>query len=214
MPLLSPEADLLEIGGGSGAFAVSVRPHVASATVVEPDESARAFFAERLGIRSVDTVEALAEGDRFDLVVLFHVLEHVLDPVAFVTRLGALLRPGGRIVCEVPNVHDALVSLYAVESYLPFYYQKAHLWYFSPATLRQVFERAQLSAEIRGVQRYDLSNHVRWMLAGEPGGQGHYADVFPPGALAAYADALVAAGHADTLWAVSGESLSYSGAGR
>lgn len=211
---LAPETRLLEIGGGSGAFAVAVRPHVASIAVVEPDEQARAFYSEQLGVRGVESLDALPRSERFDLIVLFHVLEHVLDPVAFAGRLGALLRPGGRISCEVPNVDDALVSLFAVKSYLPFYYQKAHLWYFAPATLRLLFERVGLTVEIRGIQRYDLSNHLRWMLAGEPGGQGHYGDVFSPGALAAYADSLVAAGHADTLWAVAGEDLGYAGTSR
>jgi hypothetical protein len=107
------------------------------------------------------------------------------------------------VVIEVPNVDDALVVLYRVPRYLAFYYQKAHLYYFSRSTLARTLELAGLRAKVDGIQRYDLGNHLRWMLTGEPGGQGYYDQVLPPSVHAAYGEALVRAGHGDTLWAVA-----------
>ena len=117
--------------------------------------------------------------------------------------LKRLLRPDGRLVIEVPNVDDALVAVYRIPAYLRFYYQKAHLYYFSAATLNRTFGEAGLEATIEGVQRYDLSNHIRWMLDGEPGGQGQYDHILTPSALVAYAESLINKGRADTLWAVA-----------
>ena len=109
----------------------------------------------------------------------------------------------GKLVVEVPNVDDALVSVYRVPAYVRFYYQKAHLYYFSRETLANTFALAGLEGSIEGVQRYDLSNHLRWMLTGEPGGQGYYDELLSPAVREAYADALIQSGHSDTLWGVA-----------
>ena len=56
--------------------------------------------------------DLLHGGKTFHIVVLFHVLEHVLDPVSFLRSLSQVLRPDGRLVIEVPNVADILVVVY------------------------------------------------------------------------------------------------------
>ena len=63
--------------------------------------------------------------------------------------------------------------------------------------------QAGFDATIEGIQRYDLSNHIYWMLKGEPGGQSCYNDILLPSVHAAYADALIHTGHSDTLWAIA-----------
>ena len=64
-------------------------------------------------------------------------------------------------------------------------------------------EQAGFAATIIGTQRYDLSNHLRWMLTGKPGGQSFYGDILSAPVNAAYAEALSRAGNSDTLWAVA-----------
>lgn len=203
LPLLSPKSRVLEMGSGSGAFLDAVRPYVADATGVEPDAAARSWIAAQTGARVEAELATLARaGATYDMVVSFHVLEHVADPVGFLASLRRRLRPAGRLVTEVPNVDDALVGLYQVPAYRPFYYQKSHLYYFSADTLRRALKAAGLTAEIVGVQRYDLSNHLHWMLQGQPGGQGRYSEMLTAGVNAVYADALIRAGRSDTLWAI------------
>lgn len=203
-PHLTPDTRLLEVGSGSGAFLYAVRPYVREAVGVEPDVAARTWIERTLGMEVLENIPPGASaGEAFHLVVSFHVLEHVPHPVDFLTGLGAALRSGGELIIEVPNVDDALVGIYRVPPYLQFYYQKAHLTYFSPGTLALALDRAGYQASIRGIQRYDLSNHLRWMLTGQPGGQGFYHDLLGPAVQAAYADALIGAGRADTLWAVA-----------
>jgi 2-polyprenyl-3-methyl-5-hydroxy-6-metoxy-1,4-benzoquinol methylase len=206
-PLLAPGTRLLEVGADCGAFLEAVRPFVASVTGVEPGDEHCTWGRSQLGLEMVG--DATDVGDRrFDVIVLFHTLEHLPDPVQSLRDLATRLAPGGRIVLEVPNVEDALVTMYSTPAILRFYYQRAHLFYFSAATLARTIAAAGGAASVTGVQRYDLSNHLRWLHTGEPGGQGYFSAVLTPEVHAAYAEALIRAGRSDTLWAVASFSRS------
>ena len=63
--------------------------------------------------------------------------------------------------------------------------------------------RAGFQAQVFPEQRYDLSNHMIWMMEGKPGGMGHYADLFSPELEAIYAAALKTQWVCDTLFAVA-----------
>ena len=179
-PYLSPQLTVCDVGAGCGSFLDVIRPHVGRVVGMEPEEAARTWMRERLGLQIVANADELSESE-FDLITLFHVLEHMPDPVAELEYLAKYLAPGGRIVIEVPNVDDALITLYAVPAVVDFYYQKAHLFYFCASTLAIVLKRAGLAGTIEHVQRYDLSDHLRWMLTGLPGGAGYYAAVLGGG---------------------------------
>lgn len=203
LPFLHSADRLLEIGSGSGAFIDVVHSHVGEVFGVEPDAKSRNWIKRKTGLPVVERVtDVMKEAISFDCVVLFHVLEHILNPVSLLQSLRKLLRRDGKLIIEVPNVDDVLVSVYQIPAYLRFYFQKAHLYYFSQETLRKVLEKAGFFATIQGIQRYDLSNHIRWMLIGQPGGQGYYESLLSP-VQEVYANALIRGGHSDTLWAIA-----------
>jgi len=193
---------LLDVGASSGAFLSSIRGFLGEAVGVELDEAHREWGWRVKGLTILPSLEKLGNR-RFDLITLFHTLEHVPNPVEFLRRLAEFLDIGGRIAIEVPNVADALLAVYGIPAFAELYYQRAHLYYFSSDTLRRTIEAAGGKGMIEGIQRYALSNHIRWMLAGEPGGQGYYRGVLTEEASEAYAAALVKSGHADTLWAIA-----------
>lgn len=130
-------------------------------------------------------------------------LEHVPAPRAFLQELARLLQPGGSIAVEVPNIDDALVTVYPGSVYPAFYYQKAHLFYFSPQTLARLAGDAGLAGPVELVQRYGLRNHLHWLAAGEPDGDRLYGDVVLESADTAYRRSLIDSGRADTLWLVA-----------
>ncbi len=202
VPILRSNSRVLEIGSSAGHFLEAVRPYAAEVAGVEPGVKHARWASERLGIKVVNHLPELT-GEKFDVIALFHTLEHFRDPVAYLRELKTFLRPGGMFVVEVPNVDDALLALYNVPGFAGFYFQKAHLYYFSPETLKRIFALVDAQAEVTGVQRYDLSNHVRWMLTKEPGGQDYYGSLFSDSVKQAYAEALIRANCADTLWAVA-----------
>ncbi len=203
LPFLHYDDRLFENGSGSGAFIDVVRSHVGEVIGVEPDSKSRDWIKIEKGLPVAEGLKDILNGaSSFDFIVLFHVLEHISNPVSLLQSLRKLLRRDGKLIIEVPNVDDVLVSVYQIPAYLRFYFQKAHLYYFSQETLRKVLEKAGFFATIQGIQRYDLSNHMRWMLTGQPGGQGYYDPLLGP-VQESYANALIRGGYSDTLWAVA-----------
>ncbi len=160
----------LEIGSASGYFLDALRPFVREVVGLEFNESHADYARQRLGIEmfSVPIEQTGLPKESLDIVFVFHVLEHVPDPVGFLQGLSPYLSSGGKIYIEVPNVDDALLSSYEVQGFADFYYREPHLFYFSPTTLRTVTGRAGFVGEIEMVQRYGLANHIHWVTTGTP----------------------------------------------
>jgi hypothetical protein len=110
-----------------------------------------------------------------------------------------LLRPGGRIVFEVPNANDALTKLYAIPAYERFIWVVSHRWYFTEKSLAATVTKAGGRGEIRLDQRYDLSNHIVWARDGKPGGMGRFTNVLGQDVEDVYRRALIRSGLGDTL---------------
>lgn len=203
LPHLHANTHLLEVGSGSGAFLNTVHPYVQEVVGIEPDKASSIYITNQIKLPLFENIANIPENKTFDLVVLFHVLEHIANPARFLQSLKQVLQPDGLLIIEVPNVEDVLVAVYQIPAFLRFYYQKAHLFYFSKSTLEMTFKHAGFNVSIEGVQRYDLSNHMRWMLTGQPGGQDYYSNLLSPAINGAYAESLIRTGHSDTLWAVA-----------
>lgn len=119
----------LDIGCSSGILLQRIRDHFGCDVVgVEPGDAYRAY-AQQQGLQVYPDLDAL-EG-HFDLISMAHVLEHIPDPVAYLSDLRMEhLSPSGWILVEVPN-------LYSHDSF-----EIAHTASFSAHTLRQVIQQA------------------------------------------------------------------------
>lgn len=127
---------VLDIGCGGGTTAKRLIDLGASVSGVDPDPAAREN-AKAKGLEVFDgTAEDLPDevlAQRYDLVVLSHVLEHTLDPAAVLRRIAGLLKPGGRLYCEVPNAgceHFRKFSQISEMLDIP-----RHLYFFNKASL-------------------------------------------------------------------------------
>ena len=105
--LLGPAPlQVIEVGCGDGIILERLRSLGHAVTGVEPDPSAAAVARGRgLTIhqaKAEDLPTTLRDGQS-DLVILSHVLEHCLDPAAALANCRRALKPGGRIMVEVPN---------------------------------------------------------------------------------------------------------------
>ena len=166
---LAPTDILLEVGCGYGFFLSEIAEHVGTAIGIEPGPDRRAFATGELGldVRPPPLRDAGIEPASIDMACAFHVLEHVDRPVTFLSEIRDALRPGGRLVVEVPNVADLYNRL--SPAYRAFHFQSAHLIYFDPATLRRVLEDSGFVIEsLIGVQRYAFANALHWLTTGRP----------------------------------------------
>jgi 2-polyprenyl-3-methyl-5-hydroxy-6-metoxy-1,4-benzoquinol methylase len=188
---------ILDIGCGNGQLLALMRAVATEAVGVEPDRRWREHH-EQLGISVHST---LPEGETaFDTITMFHLLEHIPDPLPYLTRLRALLREEGRLIIEVPNAQDALLTLYENKPFSEFTYWSPHLFLHTPETLQTLLEKAGFhTVEVRQFQRYPLANHLYWLAKGKPGGQVHWGGLRNPAMECLYAETLAKLGKCDTL---------------
>ncbi|SFC05058.1 Methyltransferase domain-containing protein [Nocardioides terrae] len=117
-PILdAPPLDVLDIGGGTGGFAVRVAQLGHRVTVVDPSPDALAALARRA--RELDVEVEGRQGDlgalgveqgAVDLVLCHGVLEVVDDPAEAIATLGRVLRPGGRLSLLVGQRNASVVA--------------------------------------------------------------------------------------------------------
>ncbi|MBF0146471.1 MAG: class I SAM-dependent methyltransferase [Magnetococcales bacterium] len=118
---------ILDMGCGDGQFLVFLR-HQGYAKVMglEPESARRANAVQR-GVAVVAEMDELPAG-RFDVIFLWHVLEHVNAPLAFLGALRTKLAPGGTIIVSIPNHGGWQTRLFG--RYASFLDYGRHVWYW------------------------------------------------------------------------------------
>ena len=195
--------DILEIGCSSGFMLNAFREEGLHCVGVEPSGEFLEFLQSN-GYEAYQTLEALknSHSGLFDLVVHFFVFEHIREPFKFLEENLKLLKPGGKLIAEIPCVNDPLASLYTISAFENFYWSVAHHFYYSPKSLKYVMDQLGFQYEMLPEQRYDLSNHITWMLEGKPGGQGKYSHVFSDELIEKYKNDLKERWLCDTLFLI------------
>ncbi len=94
---------LLEVGAAGGLWLSAMKDLGWEVHGVEVSAALRERARTHQGLSLVPSLEALPEGLRFDAIYMAQTLEHVRDPHQAVSRLAALLAPGGSLVLEVPG---------------------------------------------------------------------------------------------------------------
>ncbi|KAJ57285.1 3-demethylubiquinone-9 3-methyltransferase [Actibacterium mucosum KCTC 23349] len=146
---------LLDIGCGGGLLSEPMAR--LGATVVGADAAAgnipvARVHAEQSGLQ-IDyrhtTAEAMAEaGEQFDVVLNMEVVEHVADPLAYLTACQQLLKPGGLMICSTINRNPksfamAIVGAEVIMRWLP---RGTHEWnkFITPDELFDLIRKAGL----------------------------------------------------------------------
>lgn len=190
----------LDVGCGGGGVLLRARQHCRQAMGVEPQLRWRGLLTGA-GVGMAASLGEVGDASQ-DVISLFHVLEHIPDPLPFLRELLSKAAPGGRIVIEVPNADDALLSLYRNKAFSEFAYWSPHLFLYNPATLARLLEMAGVARArftVSQFQRYPLSNHLMWLAEGRPGGHSAWSFLDSPALTEAYAAQLAAQGRCDTL---------------
>lgn len=137
---------LLDVGAGVGAFAAFMREKGWQVTGLEPDGETRKRAQEQHRITLQDSADLFQlPVAHFDVITMWHVLEHVHQLDDYIQQLKALLKPGGVLLIAVPNYtsHDA--SYY--QAHWAAYDVPRHLYHFSPASMRTLLQRHGLAVK-------------------------------------------------------------------
>jgi SAM-dependent methyltransferase len=159
--LLKEKGSLLDIGYGNGAFILAMSQLGWSCTGIEFTDKVDLPFdpAGRFEVRlGFDALRKLPE-KQFDVITLWHVLEHLTDPIAELRWAKRALKPGGRILVAVPNFASLTAKLF--RQYWYGLVPPWHLHQFQPRTLELALAEAGFALdEIRGFG--ELSMRLFW----------------------------------------------------
>lgn len=141
---------LLDLGCHGGYLTARLKLYTGASAVTAYDLSPSAIEHARRthpGIRFevADLHLGIPEPDRrFDLVSAFDVLEHLLDPAAFVREVRRVLKPGGRFIIAIPREHLLFKAVWWWWTKLGRgrVWHETHLHEFTPVSLVDLVERA------------------------------------------------------------------------
>jgi 2-polyprenyl-3-methyl-5-hydroxy-6-metoxy-1,4-benzoquinol methylase len=96
---------LLEVGAASGAFATLAQRNGFEVTAIEMDPDSCTFMRSNgiVAIQSGDVIQAIRTLPEFNVIALWHVIEHLPNPAEAFRALASKLRPGGALVIAAPN---------------------------------------------------------------------------------------------------------------
>ena len=193
-----------DFGCGSGDFMRAAIGIASGVEGVELEETAR-LTLKREGFQVSDSLDGL-DGP-FDVVTMFHVLEHLPSPVAELNEIRNRLVPEGKgtIIVEVPHACDALLSIFECEGFRDFTLWSQHLVLHTRESLSRLLKACGFrNIKIIGVQRYNLANHITWLRYGRAGGHRSALSALVTRELAqAYENSLVRLDATDTLLAIA-----------
>ncbi|WP_034260082.1 class I SAM-dependent methyltransferase [Altibacter lentus] len=143
--LYKDKGRLLDIGAGTGDFLKAAKSKGWDVMGVEPNETARALSLQK-NIELLETWDAITR-DQFEVVTLWHVLEHLPDLENTIAKIESLVAPGGFLIIAVPNYRSFDARYYG--SFWAAYDTPRHLWHFSRDSMRTLFSEEMNLEKVR-----------------------------------------------------------------
>lgn len=132
---------VLDVGSGTGYFLNFLQENQFQAIGIEADAGARAYAEKQFGVQ-VKAPSALLHDELegpFGAITMWHVLEHVHEPDAYLQKFYHLLAEQGALLIAVPNHISSDGQHY--QTYWAGYDVPRHLWHFSPKSMQTLVER-------------------------------------------------------------------------
>ncbi len=151
---LPNRSHILDIGCGTGEFLNAISD-VMNTTGLEPEPHAAEWGRQHFGLDiktgTLDTV-SMPKG-AFDLITLWHALEHIPEPLEALQQITELLAPNGKVLIALPNINSFDAKFYgpdwvAIDA-------PRHLWHFTPDTTRTIAKQSGLKLFASGILPLD-----------------------------------------------------------
>jgi 2-polyprenyl-3-methyl-5-hydroxy-6-metoxy-1,4-benzoquinol methylase len=134
---------ILDIGAGTGDFLLVAKNDGWQTVGVEPSEKAKAIAIKK-GVSFVEKTIEL-ENNSFDVISMWHVLEHVPNLENQIKELKRLLKPNGTLIIAVPNFKSFDAKHYG--KFWAAYDVPIHFWHFSKTSIKLLFEKEDMKLE-------------------------------------------------------------------
>ncbi|MBQ0909835.1 class I SAM-dependent methyltransferase [Flavobacterium sp. F-328] len=136
----SSKGAILDIGAGTGDFLAVAKQNGWSTTGIEPSPKAKSIATTK-GISFVENTTDLANHS-FDVITMWHVLEHVPDLDFQIKELKRLLKPSGTLIVAVPNFKSFDANHYG--KFWAAYDVPIHFWHFSKKAIELLFAKENM----------------------------------------------------------------------
>lgn len=134
---------VLDIGAGTGDFLLTCKKRGWNTFGTEPNLKAR-DVAKQKGIYLEADLSKFKK-QQFEVITLWHVLEHVPNLSELISELNSLLAENGRIIVAVPNFNSFDASYYG--SFWAAFDVPRHLWHFSRSAIHKIFSKEKIRVE-------------------------------------------------------------------
>lgn len=156
---LKEDFRLLDIGCGSGLFLKSCKDAGIHGEGIDVSANALNFARNEFGldVYNKTTKDLINEGRKYDMITMWHVLEHITEPIDELRKIIELLSPNGYLMVEVPNLNSIKFRLSGNKwrgGNHPLY----HRSFFTSKTLRETLIKSGFKDVRRIKFSYPLSN--------------------------------------------------------
>lgn len=161
----NPPASLLDVGCGAGQFLLRAANAGFDTNGIDPDSASVDFVTHTLSLRARQgSLEVLRANERFDVITLLGVLEHIAEPVPFLREVSTHLNAGGELLVGVPNSASLNRRISSRSRHdWDMFLEPGHLYHYNPGTLQLIGERAGLRMLRRSTSTITIRGKVPFL---------------------------------------------------
>ncbi|MFN8353495.1 MAG: class I SAM-dependent methyltransferase [Spirosomataceae bacterium] len=167
---------LLDIGCGTGMFLKICKTNGWNVTGVEPDSGARTLAIANVINSNIESeIWKLDPTKKYDIITMWHVLEHVHQLEKYLAWLSNHLNPNGKVLIAVPNLESWDAKKY--QRYWAAYDVPRHLYHFNQANIKDLLELSNFKIE-KTLPMYFDSFYVSMLSTKYRDGKINYVEAF------------------------------------
>ena len=136
----SKKGKLLDVGAGTGDFLVAAKNDGWETIGIEPSSKAKEIAINK-GVSFANNLSDL-KNDSFDVITMWHILEHVANLDEYIIELKRVIKPTGTILIAVPNFKSFDANYYG--KFWAAFDVPRHIWHFSQTAIQKLFGEKNL----------------------------------------------------------------------
>ena len=136
---------ILDYGCGAGDFLQHMQNNGYDVMGMEPNPKANEISKSKIGKDNVVNVELKDINRKFDIITMWHVLEHIPNLNEIIAELKLHLNPNGTLIIAVPNHLSYDANYYG--KFWAAYDVPRHLWHFNPESIKALFNNFGMKIE-------------------------------------------------------------------